>query len=409
MRRARGALVGVFALGLLGLAVACGDLSSSTDGGPSATNRDAGVTDASGPTGKPGAPGPLVAIHASYNLPAFRLCLPGRLGAPPAPAAGTMARSNLVGVDVGSAARLDGVTAVGDAGAPRDAGAGDAAVVGDASAGDGGKVQDAATSDAAKADAAAPPVPIGKVHVIPESLVRYRTDSCEAILPTLAAGSFYSLDLLAFAGATLDSSVTRLVVVDGCAPGMDPGNALLACGDGYDPVLGNLRARLVEISVPAVPTVAGVEVRPLVASPSFVKLEASLGVGDVDTGTAELTVGLPQPRDGLGAASVIRLPQSLDGYQGSGFIASSKSAPTMAQSFADVVELSSPQALPSAYWAQVASVAVVVVGRMNVAETDPRTKLHFLAIPTSYRLLPTSPAVDGGDGGGGSTTVGGDF
>lgn len=400
------ALASALGLGGLGsLELACGDFSPGADGGPSLATPDAGVASDGGPNGG-AAVGPLVAIHASYNLPAFRLCLPGKSGAPPAPAAGNMSQSNVVGVDVGSAARLDAVAA-GDAGGGDaggvDAGGLDAGPSTDAGPADAGK-PDGAAADAGKTDAGPPPVSVGKVHVIPETLLRFRTGSCDAILPTLAAGSFYSLDLVAFGGAALGDTSTRLVIVEGCAPGVDPAAALLACGDGYDPVAGNLRARLLSVAVPAVPTVAGVDVRPVVASPSFAKLGATLAAGDV-AGGVTTTIVLPESLGPVGPPTAIRLPQSLDGYETNGFLASASGSPKVVQSFADVVELSSPQTLPSAYWAQVASAYVIVVGRMGGAESDPRTKLHFLAIPTSYRLLPTSPSLDGGAG----TTVGGDF
>ncbi|NOU26933.1 MAG: hypothetical protein HOO96_03410 [Polyangiaceae bacterium] len=101
----------VSASALLSAAVACSASASSADFGAESKDRDAagaipGQADA-GAADNGEAIESLVLVHASPNLPAFRVCFDALPEGAPLPRSRPMPRSNTVGVDIGSASYLD--------------------------------------------------------------------------------------------------------------------------------------------------------------------------------------------------------------------------------------------------------------------------------------------------------------
>lgn len=389
MRRLLG-VVTVAAVASGGIAAGCGDLGASSDRSPGATS-DGGGFGSSGGTGDGGgrSAAPLVVVHAAYGVPALRLCLSGRMDRVPAPSVTTMPRSNLVGIDVGTAQQVDELTTAGpaplgdaggggvdaggggDAGAPLDAGA----------AADGGKMQDAST------DAAPPNVPVGRLFLVPEELVRFRTGAsatCSSAVTALGSAAPI-VELEAAAGVTLESPGTRVIVLYGCPAGLDAQTALASCDAPYDPARGNLKARL--FSVPASP-IGTAEIRAMSLSPSLSQAATAFEYGFLDSSLKPTDLLVPKERASLGAPVSVVLPRSLGGFASQGIIARG-ATPTLKQSLAELVDVSSTQKLPSEFYANVNGLMVVAVG--STKETAAERAPHFVVVPTSYE--PPQPTV----------------
>lgn len=383
MSRRALALVVLAALASAAVSVACGEGFASSERSPS-VDGDGGGFGSSGGGGDAGPVGraasSVVVVHAAHGVPALRLCLSGRMDRVPAPSVTTMPRSNLVGIDVGTAQQVDELATsspapLGDAGGGGgDAGALDASAALDAATSDGGKVQDASS------DAAPPVVPVGRLFLVPEEPIRFRSGASAACSSTVAAlgGAVPNVELEAAAGVSLDGPGARVIVLYGCAAGLDAQTAAASCDAPYDPARGNLKARL--LSVPASP-LGTVQVRAVSLSPSLSQTTTALEFGFLDSSLNPTDLKLPKERAALGEPVSVLFPRSLAGFASQGFIARG-SAPTLKQSLAELVDVSSTQTLPSEFYANVNGLMVVAVG--STKETAAERAPHFVVVPTSY-------------------------
>jgi hypothetical protein len=341
----------------------------------------------------------IIAVHASRNLPAFRLCFPDQAGILPLPDDKLMPNANVVGVDVGGAVHLGafgstltGSTApVGIEGGAFDAGSSDAGAS-DAGATDASAAKDAgASSDV--------------VYVIEEKIARqfYPQNSdaeawpnCGPLVTALLSNGYeghgiYTTRSADALGATLltnGAMGVSLIVIEGCLPDTTPGSGLdvAACGAGFTPTTGNLRYRI----VPSLPTISATNfpagkfpVQAMLLSPR-VKAEgnSTLSFGLLNgqkMALPALSYGQPVPA----------VPQPLDfaaadagDYDSYGFSLQYGDA-GLVQSLTTVQALSSPRELPQSFYLLPSNFVILVVGDPAVPAltTGPGGSLHLLAVP----------------------------
>lgn len=201
-----------------------------------------------------------VLVHAAA-FPPFRLCFADRARDQPLPSAQLMPDSNVVGVDVGSAVRLDPLRG-----------------------------------------------PLGKVYVLPEPSIRaaYPTGggagpTCEQLL-----SSSLGAEAVEVADLTQElSSGVHLLVLGGCRPAaLDPAGSVARCGPSWTPEAGNLRLDVVPLTpfprVASALPVQAVQLSPALASRAAGRAIA-LGFGELDAGApdplveGDLPLGVPAP------------------------------------------------------------------------------------------------------------------
>jgi len=425
------------ALGLGGptLLSACSSSAAGLDNGSSFPGADSGqstpgVGGGGGSINDPSVTG-IIAVHASRNLPAFRLCFPENVGVLPLPDDKLMPNSNVVGVDVGAAVHLGTLrtTGAGDNaqvaidGGPYDAGS--TAVDGGAS--DAGAMDAGSTKkDAGTVDAGTPSSDV--VYVIEEKLARQfypqGTDSgawpnCGPLVQVLTTNGyeghgFYTVQSATALGATVlgdnstDPDGVNLIVIEGCLP--DATLDTKACGDTFTPTLGNLRYRIVPHLTTLLPSavVSGkFPVQTMLLSPrvqaSIAAMETvTFSFGDLSNGNAgsfalpALTYGAPVPSPN---------PQELDfmagptkDYDNYGFTLHYGASATLSQSLTVIQSQSSPHDLPQSFYLLPSNFVVLIVGDPNApkAASGPGASLHFLAVPVRDPSTLVDAGTDGG-------------
>lgn len=336
---------------------------------PPSTQEDSGPN-----TGSVASASGVVVVHASANLPAFRLCFggggdPGEL--PPLPDRDLMPESNVVGVEVGSAVRLKELADYGLKGGER-------------------------------------------VYAIPEQLIRPGTGSdlpCKnRICPSggtclgLAApgmqNGYYDLGTLPPESVAMG---VRLLVIHGCAPGMaDAGIA--GCGADYKPATGNMQLAIVPLT-PSVPTNGDLPIQVNQLSDS---LKGTLGVayGPLD-GTPQNFVlgadfGATFP---VGNGGPIGFPLNRKAsYLTQGF-AVTVTGKTFKKSLAEIQVLSAPQATPEEFYSVETNFAFLLLGNPGLSDTtgkallestDPGLLLHLLAVQVRPKIT-VAGGTDAGD------------
>jgi len=367
MRRAAAMLV--TATLAFALASACGSAADSAVGTPSSldggSNGDAASTTADG-GGVPGedlvpANG-LVLVHAAA-FPPFRICFEGTPDERPAPASDVMPDSNVVGVDVGAAVRLE---------PPRTA-------------------------------------TLGRAFVFAEPKIR-------ALYPAFGGNKGPTCKQLLQSGAdavsvgNVDADLTRgvnLLVLRGCGPAIDEPSASIArCGPTWSPATGNLAVDMVPVKAYArrSPTQLRVQVVQLSRDLEVHAGSRALGLafGALDggapapfvEGAAPLGTPVPDPPALLDygdtdvaeyATSGLFVTLGPDLDAGSSDAAAARDV-VLAQSLADIQRRSSPRALPPEWFAQASSYVVLSIGELEPTAgdggaSDPRRALHLLAVP----------------------------
>jgi len=319
----------------------------------------------------------VIAVHASGNLPAFRLCF-GNDGAAgnlvPLPDRDLMPQSNVVGVDVGSAVRLRPL-----------------ADVGLTISGNGGKPH--------------------TVYVIPEKFLRPpgrpANTPCSALIcpglggDCLDAGQFYALDALP--PATYDRGV-HLLVVSGCVPGS--GDAA-TCGPDFDAAKGNAKVASIELVATLPPSSSSSDFLVQIAnlSPSLAGPATRVTFGDLG-GDAGAPIDVSPTLGVISPATPVTLPLDRSDarvYASHGFRVDAAGL-AITQSLASVQALSAPQALPQDFYSAQSNFVLLLLG--NPADTaktggpltpttDPGKVVHLLGVPVA------APYDGGGDGDGG--------
>jgi hypothetical protein len=342
--------------------IACGDMADEASVTP-------GPSDASPPPPRDAGAGTVPAngvylVHAA-EIPAFRICFDGRRGAQPAPTADLMPGSNVVGVEVGTAVRLEPLAG-----------------------------------------------PLGRAWVFPEAVIRrsYPTGggdgpSCEMLLTSAA-----------FAGAAIEvgevtedlSFGVHLLVVRGCLGAeADPEASVTRCGADWSAPDGNMAIAHVPLQAYGRPASDALPVQ-IVQLSSALALRAEgrpvgVGVGEVEAGVpAPLFEGLapfgtPVPEAPLEVPLDLSettrfathgLFLTLAGQPDAGDAGDPDAGDrelVLVQSLADVQRFSAPTALPPAWYAAGSSYVVLVVGDPDAAAVDggaaSRRALHMLAVP----------------------------
>ena len=345
---------------------AFGDESSS----PSASDSDAGF---GGATAAPGASGlgptdnAVILVHAA-GLGAFRVCFAGAPNLFPQPDRQTMPDANVVGVEVGTAVRL-------------------------------------------------PPVDTSvkqEVYVYEERPLRLFTAAggtevydCQTLLTSSTPGIPKPV-----AKMTVTTSLAvgvHLLVLSGCgANSLDVSRTTAQCGADFKPDIGNLKLEEIELQGAIRPSAGTLPTQVVHLSQQLelsradaganAPLEVRYGPEGADAGPAARTSVATNPTflkaPNAQPAPVAYDPTDTPVYAEKGFEVTLGGKRLFWQSLADIAKLSSPQALPSSYYA-VASNYVLLRGDPAARGTgdagpDDLERLHFLVVPV------IEPKADGG-------------
>ncbi len=341
------------------IAVACGDLASSgfdpspagADGG--AGDGKAGFQDGAAP---PIPANGLVIVHAA-SLPAFRLCFEADRSLRPVPSDQLMPSSNIAGVEIGSAVRIDPISPA-----------------------------------------------IGRVWAFPEPAIR-------ALYPPGQAGPacWDLLETMSDAAIELGeierdlSTGVHLLVVSGCQPSsIDPAASVERCGPDWKSDTGNVGLRVISIDAFQRSNATSLPVQIVQLSGALASRSAgrriAVALGEIDASPEpfirdDLAVGdvvpdMPvqleyQPDDTASFASV-GFHVSLEAPDAGAIDAGSRE-PLLWQSLAEIARLSSSRDVPPAWFAAASSYVLLLLGDPDIADAsvDDRRKVHLLAVPVA--------------------------
>jgi hypothetical protein len=325
-------------------------------------------------------------VHASANLPAFRVCFSAYGQYPARPANNTMPQSNLAGVDIGAAVHVGALSQNIDGPAdPFDASS-------DATADGGADASKDAAMDAAKEAGSDSGSAGGTLFVFREASIRGNDQSCTDLLRSKVENAdYYAVPLGAEAGAVLAAGQgVALLAVQGCVAG--EGATPAACGGDLGAKAHNLRARV--IAVPPAATGGELAVQALFLSDSLRTADrvelffgASPGTSIVDNeafkgsivdGNSSLVPKMPK---------TFTLPETGNVFDSQGFrvetLRAGKST-VVFQSLAQTQALSDALTVPSDYYKLPSNFVVLVLGEDqpgDAAALDPNRALHMLAFP----------------------------
>ncbi len=419
------AILAVVGLGAAAVAVACGSMDGASYGKLADTSpqADAQPDQSANPSGSGGAGSDpsvsgIIAIHASRNLPAFRLCFPDRSNILPLPDDKLMPNANVVGVDIGAAVHIGSfaTTLQGSSAAVGiDGGAYDAGSTAPEDGGDGG----AGDAGVKTVDASAPSGDV--VHVIEEKLARQfypqGTDAsawpnCGPLVTVLKQNGYeghglytvQSVDALGASSLTSGAPGVNLIVIEGCIP--DPTLDAKACGDTFSAALGNLRYRI----VPALTTYPAASVKPgkfpvqaMLLSPRVKSSVDAMQTVTFTFGRLADNTGAPLELDST--HPVPTMPKELDfmaadagDYDSFGFALHYAGDAGLSQSLATIQSQSSPRDLPQSFYLLPSNFVILIVGDPTAppSAAGPGASLHFLAVPVRD---PDTLVDAGGDGG----------
>jgi hypothetical protein len=371
--------LGMACAGILAI-VACASVGSSDSSSPSGSAADGGNNERADGTpsaafDQPAASG-VVLVHGAA-FPAFRLCFEKLPNLPPQPDSKVMPEANVVGVEIGSVVRID------------------------------------------------PLVAPGKIYVINERVVRTGIGdtspaTCGELVGTTSPkrlaenNDFHAVPEPIT--EPLGSGRVQLLAITGCGS-----QAFLdfikapssSCGDGWDNVKGNLKARVVDVPAASRPS----ESVPVQVFPMSSAIEAFRKGGTLSVTFGKLSeVELPTKLDpGApyvgGPLSQIVFDQSDTAVYGThGFRVEitppSTSTFRVEQTLAGVQQLSAPNDLPTTYYRAASSYALVLLGDpthqplLSGGAPNPdysaRRAVHFVAVPVVEPVAADAGA-DGGD------------
>ncbi len=373
--------LGAFALFACGASLDAESAGGSSDGGTRQPGADGGPSDGGvfgDAAGTRIEANGIVLVHAA-SFPAFRICFLGRGGDRPEPSTEVMPDSNVVGVDVGAAVRLEPKT---------------------------GK--------------------LGRAFVFPESEIRplypqfggNEGPTCDALLQSAVKSTAIEVGDI-----TEDvSSGVHALVLTGCLGAASDTLATTArCGDDWEAQKatpkGNLGLRVIALQAFQRQGSSRLSVQIVQLSPGLSRLAAGRAVG-IAFGALAMDGGPPPAPFIEGAvpfAKPVPNPPAVLDYAASeiGSYATSGVFVTLgapigdggppveagagaeagardvviAQSLADIQKRSSPRSLPPEWFAVASSYVVISVGEPapvladGGADDDPRRALHLLAIP----------------------------
>ncbi len=372
-------------LSLAGLAVAlgvvaCGSASLSsfdtTNGaGGASDSADGGTGNGLGPgmggdgdagvTGSTVSEGSVVLVHASRNLPAFRVCFSGFTQTLPLPDDKIMPNANVVGVDIGTAVHIGKLDTAGTS-------SGDASVP---------------VYDAGEAGASAPQS--GDLSVIEEKLARQffpqGTDAstwpnCQELTQVLTQNGYEGHGLYTLKGSALspNSTLATFVIVKGCVP--DAVLTTKECGTTFTAAKGNLSYDTLEV---AAQDGTDFDFKGVTASPAVAD-GTLLYFTQKPTNAQASAITLRSAM--VSSSTSIPLPPDTTDYSLSNFeLRDPKNLSTvlLTQSLADIQARSAPRELPDSFFALRSTFVLFAIGDPAVNKIDPTasTALHLLAIP----------------------------
>lgn len=356
------------AMALLGAGiVACGsslDAAFSGDNSPSASPADAGF--GAGESTAPGSAGlgptdnAVILVHAA-GLGAFRVCFAAAPSLFPQPDRQTMPDANVVGVEVGSAVRLPPV----DTSARKEIYIYEERILRPFTAPFGTEVYDCQTLTTSQGKNI--PEPVAKMTVSAE----------------LSRG-------------------VHLLVLSGCGRNPLEGTQRTAaqCGADFDAKTGNLKLEEIELQGALRPSPATLPTQVVhlsqalelsrAAAGANAPLEIRYGAEGADAGAAPRTPVATNPMflkaPNAQPAAVAYDPTDTPVYAEQGFEVTLGGKRLFWQSLADVARLSSPQELPSSYYAAASNYVLLLLGDPTAKGTtdagpDDLERLHFLAVP----------------------------
>jgi len=361
--------------GLVACAMAASDGFSFGDGTPPGGKGDAEPTGAgTSPVG--GDVDGVIVVHASRNLPAFRVCFGNKPKLNPLPDSKLMPQSNVVGVEVGGAVHVgalhDRADDVADGGGPKV---------------DSGPALDAAVADSGtvKPDASASS---SQLYVFREESLRFRSQLCGDLLKDAAlkpGTDYWALDFTA--PGLFTSRGVYLLAVEGCVAGSDPSLNADNCGQPFTAGQQNLRARVVSLSAPQNQVGAFYAQTLVLSDPVRAAVRkgqiAGMYFGDLSSDAMERFDGQNKVAlDAVQPASPQKFafPAKQESYDKFGFRGVVGTA-KVEQSMARTQELTSPQILPNDFYRLPSNFVVLVLGDPAASAKDPALGLHFLAIP----------------------------
>lgn len=366
----------ILAGGLAACAVSAADGLSLGDGAPSGGKGDASEQSSGGSTPVGADVDGVIVVHASRNLPAFRVCFGNKPKLNPLPDSKLMPQSNVVGVEVGGAVHVgalhDRADDVADGGGPKV---------------DSGALPDAAVADSGtvKPDAA---VSSSQLYVFREEALRFRNQLCGDLLKDagLKVGTdYWALDFTA--PGLFDSRGVYLLAVEGCVSGADPSLNADSCGQPFTAGQQNLRARVISLSAPQNQTGAFYAQTLVLSDPVRAAVRkgqvAGMYFGDLSSDAMERFDGQNKVAlDSVQPASPQKFafPAKQESYDKFGFRGVVGTA-KVEQSMARTQELTSPQILPNDFYRLPSNFVVLVLGDPAASAKDPALGLHFLAIP----------------------------
>ncbi len=341
--------------------IACGSIGAAFEdsSGPNASDQaDGGGFASPNPEGT--ALGPtdnaVILVHAA-GLGAFRVCFDSALDQLPLPDRQAMPEANVVGVEVGTAVRLPPLAA-----------------------------------------------PVNKVFVYEERLLRGKEDlDCRDLVTSQTPG----VDPVA--KIDLNADLTRdvhLLVLSGC--GRNPSlfdRTIAQCGSDFDGGFGNLKMKDIVLKGAnrTSPSLLPTQVAQLSQALESARADAgalNVTFGELEGSGGTVTVtqnpGLLAPPSPAQPIALEYKPDDIPGYARRGFTVFLGGKKLLAQSLADVARLSSPNDLPTTYYAVASNYVLLLLGDPNAkpkadgGAPDELEGLHFLVVPV------VEPKADGG-------------
>ncbi len=340
------------------------DGATGSDSGASPINGTGGGDADSGPKVGAGA-GSVVLVHASRNLPAFRVCFSGFSQTLPLPDDKIMPNANVVGVDVGTAVHIGKLDGKGSSMA-------DASVL---------------EYDAGEAGVDAGPPPVGDLAVIEEKLARQffpqGTDAsawpnCEELTQVLKQNGYEGHGLYTLKGTALSHSdmFATFVIVKGCLP--DTTLTTKECGTGFTAAKGNLAYETLEVAAQDGTDFDFKGVTATPAVPDGTVLTFTLVPGG--TPTPAITVQTAM----VSSASSSPLPPDTTDYTKAVFeLRDPKNISNLllTQSLADIQARSAPRELPAAFFGLRSTFVLFAIGDPAILDNTSPNALHLLAVP----------------------------
>lgn len=339
-----------------------GDGAIASDSGASPANGGGGDSDAGSRVGAPSA-GSVVLVHASRNLPAFRVCFSGFSQTLPLPDDKIMPNANVVGVDVGTAVHIGKLDA------------------------NGTSMADAAVPMYDAGEAGAGPPLTGDLSVIEEKLARQffpqGTDAsawpnCQELTQVLKQNGYEGHGLYTLLGTALSHSdmFATFVIVKGCLP--DTTLTTKECGAGFTTAKGNLAYETLEV---AAQDGTDFDFKGVAATPA-VPDGAVLFFNPKPTGTQ--TPAIAVQAGAVSEAASSPLPPDTTDYTNSVFELrdpKNLSNVLLTQSLADIQARSAPRVLPAAFFSLRSTFVLFAIGDPAIVDKTAPNALHLLAVP----------------------------